>query len=48
MTKPIVIRAELHYPKWVQGPEGKPAYDLSINKNGELLAKERNSEEDGK
>ena len=34
--KPIVIRAELHYPKWVRGPEGPATYDLAINEKGEL------------
>ena len=42
--KPIVIRAELHYPKWVQGPEGPATYDLSINDKGELEATQKNSE----
>lgn len=42
--KPIVIRAELHYPKWVRGPEGPATYDLSINDKGELEATQKNSE----
>lgn len=42
--KPIVIRAELHYPKWVRGPEGPATYDLAINEKGELEATQKNSE----
>lgn len=44
MIKPIVIRAEMHYPQWVKGPAGDPTYILSINEKGELIAKEKNSE----
>lgn len=38
MIKPITIRAELKYPKWVKGPKGDPAYQLQIDEEGNLVA----------
>lgn len=38
MIKPITIRAELKYPKWVKGPKGDPAYQLEIDEEGNLVA----------
>ena len=38
MIKPITIRAELKYPKWIKGPKGDPAFQLKIDEKGNLVA----------